>query len=201
LRDSKVKKILIINGNPARERKTLCTSLAEAYENGAKESGNNVKSIALTTLAFDPILYEGYNKDQPLEPDLKMLRDAMVKAEHWVLVFPLWMGLPPALVKGFLERTITRGFAFEYSGKYPVALPVLKGKTVHIIITCGMPRLIYRWFSGQPTSKALHTLFKLCGMKVTGITVCGSVAEHSPEALERYGRYIGHVQQLGEGGK
>lgn len=193
-----MKKILIINGHPARERKPLCASLAEAYANGSKVSGNDVKSVALATLTFDPILHEGYNKDQPLEPDLQMLREAMVEADHWVLVFPLWMGLPPALVKGFLERTITRGFAFEYSGKYPVALPVLKGKSVHIIITCGMPRFVYHWFSGEPTSKALRTLFKLCGMKVTGITVYGSVAEHSAEALERYGRYIEDARGLGK---
>ncbi len=192
-----MKKILIINGNPARERKTLCAALADAYANGAKASGNDVKSLALTALTFDPILYEGYNKDQPLEPDLHMLRDAMVQAEHWVLVFPLWMGLPPALVKGFLERIITRGFAFEYKGYWPTALPAFKGKSVHIIITCGMPRFIYRWFSGQPTSKALRTLFKLCGMKVTGITICGLVVDHSTKSSKRYGRYIDDVRQLG----
>lgn len=61
--------------------------------------------------------------------------------------------------------------------------------------------LAYRWLSGQPTSKALRTLFKLCGMKVTAITVYGSVAEHSAEASKRYGRYIDNVRQLGEGGK
>jgi putative NADPH-quinone reductase len=196
-----VKNILVINGNPARERTTLDASLAEAYAKGAEKSGYKIKQVALATLTFDPVLHEGYNKDQPLEPDLHMLRDEMLQAEHWVLVFPIWLGLPPALVKGFLERTITRGFAFEYQGNRPVALPVLKGKSVHIIITCGMPRFMYRWLSGQPTSKALRTLFKLCGMTVTGITVCGSVAEHSPEALKRYGRYIDTVRQLGEGGK
>jgi len=165
-----VKKVLIINGNPARERKTLCAALADAYENGAKTSGNDVKSLALATLTFDPILHEGYNKDQLLEPDLHMLRDAMVQAEHWVLVFPLWMGLPPALVKGFLERIITRGFAFEYNGYWPTALPAFKGKSVHIIITC---------------------------MKVTGITICGLVIDHSPKSSKRYSRYIDDVRQLG----
>ena len=196
-----MKKILIINGHPARERITLNASLADAYAKGAEKSGYEIKQIALSTLAFDPILHEGYSKDQPLEPDLHMLREAMVQAEHWVLVFPVWLGLPPALVKGFLERTITRGFAFEYQGNRPIALPVFKGKSVHIIIICGMPRFMYHWLSGQPTSKALRTLFKLCGMKVTAITVCGSVAEHSPEATERYGGYIDHVRQLGVGGK
>lgn len=192
-----MKNILIINGNPARERKTLCAALTDSYENGAKASGNKVKSVSLATLDFDPILHEGYKKEQTLEADLLMIREEMVRAEHWVLVFPLWMGLPPALMKGFLERTITRGFAFEYKGYWPVALPVFKGKTVHIIITCGMPRFIYYWLSGQPTSKALRTLFKLCGMKVTGITVCDSVSNHSPKDSKRYGRYIERVYQLG----
>lgn len=196
-----MKNILIINGHPARERTTLCASLADAYAQGAKEAVYKIKQVTLATLAFDPILHEGYSKDQPLEPDLQMLREAMVQAEHWVLVFPIWLGLPPALVKGFLERTITRGFAFEYQGKWPIALPIFKGKSVHIIITCGMPRFMYHWLSGQPTSKALRTLFKLCGMKVTAITVCGSVAEHSSEASKRYCSYIDHVRQLGESGK
>ena len=153
--------------------------------------------MALSSLRFDPILHEGYNNDQPLEPDLQMLRASMLQAEHWVLVFPIWLGLPPALVKGFLERTFTRGFAFKYKGNRPIALPVFKGKSIHVIITCGMPKFIYRCFSGQPSSKALRTLFRLCGMKVTGINVCGSVAEHSAKASQRYGRYIDDVCQLG----
>ena len=51
--------------------------------------------------------------------DLQALRDAMAKADYWVLAFPLWHGLPPALMKGFIERTITRGFAFEYKNNRP----------------------------------------------------------------------------------
>ena len=188
--DISMTNILVINGNPARERKTLCASLAEAYVKGAKASGHEVRDAALATLVFDPILHEGYSKDQPLEADLVVLREAMVQADHWVLILPIWLGLPPALFKGFLERTLTRGFAFEYRGHWPVALPIFKGKTVHIILTCGMPRFIYRWFSGQPTSKALRTLFTLCGMRVTAITVCGSIAEHSHEASKGYGHYV-----------
>lgn len=193
-----MKNILVINGHPSRERATLCAALANAYAEGATKGGLSVQQLSLATLAFDPILHEGYNRDQPLEPDLQTAREAMVQADHWVLVFPLWLGLPPALVKGFLERTITRGFAFDYHGHYPVALPVLKGKSVHILITCGMPRFVYRWLSGQPTSKALRTLFKLCGMTVTGITISGSVVEHSAEASARYGHYIDAARQLGQ---
>lgn len=192
------KNILVINGNPARERITLSSSLANAYAEGAKEAGHSVLQVNLADLTFDPILHEGYAKDQSLEPDLKALRKEMIKADHWVLVFPIWLGLPPALVKGFLERTLTRGFAFDYDGQYPVALPALKGKTIRIIITCGAPAFIYRWFSGQPTSKAFRTIFKLCGMKVKGIDVFGPVTDHSPTLQESYGRYIDCVFSRGK---
>ncbi len=196
-----MKNILVINGNPARKRRTLCASLADAYEKEAKASGHRVKTVALATLDFDPILHEGYSKDQPLEDDLLILRETMVWADHWVLVFPIWLALPPALVKGILERTMTRGFAFEYDRNWPIALPALKGKSVRIIITCGMPRFVYRWFSGQPTSKALQTIFKLCGMKVTGITIFGMISDHSPKAPRRYRRYLDTAGLLGKGAK
>jgi putative NADPH-quinone reductase len=193
-----MKNILVINGNPARERITFSCSLANAYAEGAMQSGHSVVQVNLARLDFDPILHEGYTKDQPLEPDLISLRAEMIKADHWVLVFPIWLSLPPALVKGFLERTLTRGFAFDYEGQYPIALPALKGKTIRIIITCGAPSFIYRWFSGAPTSKALRTIFKLCGMKVLGIDVFGPVTDHSPHLLKSYGRYIDNAFRRGK---
>lgn len=195
-----MKTILVINGHPSRKQTTLTSALVGSYTNGAQKSGFKIEKITLSALVFDPILHEGYRIDQALEPDLQKLRDAMVNADHWVLAFPLWHGLPPALVKGFIERTITRGFAFEYKNNRPMALPVLKGKTVRIIITCGMPTFIYHWLSGAPTSKALRTLFSLCGMSVRGISIFGSVGEHSPQALKRYKRYIDSSYTLGENG-
>jgi putative NADPH-quinone reductase len=195
-----IKSILVINGNPARKRATLSEALADAYAANAIQEGHSVRKIKLSALVFDPILHEGYMDDQPIEPDLRVLREAMVQAQHWVLVFPLWHSLPPALFKGFIERTITRGFAFEFKNSRPVALPILKGKTVHIIITCGMPSFVYRWFSGAYTTKALATLFKLCGMKVTHVSVFGTVADHTPEALERYTHYIDACGASGRAG-
>lgn len=196
-----MKNILVINGNPARERLTLSCSLANSYSKGAKEAGHTVRQVNLAELAFDPILHEGYTKEQPLEPDLKDLREEMVKSDHWVLIFPIWFSLPPALVKGFIERTLTRGFAFDYDGPYPVALNALKGKTISILITCGAPSFVYRWFSGAPTSKALRTIFKLCGMKITGIDVFGPVTDHSPYLLKSYLRYIDCAFQRGKNQK
>ncbi len=191
------KKILIINGNPARERTTFCAALAGNYLHHAEKADHRVSSIKLADLAFDSIQHEGYAKEQPLEPDLITLRQAMVDADHWVLIFPLWYGLPPALVKGFIERIFVKGFAFEFEGLYPKPLPILKSKTVRVIITCSMPNFVYHLFSGKPTNKALQTLFGLCGMKISGFTIFGSITGQSPQDILRYNRYFESLRELG----
>lgn len=194
------KNILIINGNPARERSTFSAALADHYLHHAEMAKHCVTSFKLAELTFDPIQHEGYAKEQPLEPDLLTLRDAMVEADHWVLIFPLWYGLPPALVKGFIERIFVKGFAFEYEGLYPIPLPILKGKTVRVIITCSMPNFVYDWLSGKPTNKALQTLFALCGIKVAGFTIFGSIVETSPAGTSRYHRYFEQLRAIGTKG-
>jgi putative NADPH-quinone reductase len=43
-------------------------------------------------------------KSGTLPASLKPTVDAIVAADHLVLIFPLWLGTLPALVKGFLSR-------------------------------------------------------------------------------------------------
>jgi NAD(P)H dehydrogenase (quinone) len=201
---NKNRKIVIINGNPATKRHSLCASLADAYAQGASESGGEVSRFDLKDLHFDPILHEGYEDDQPLESDLQRIRDAMVTCDHIVFIFPLWHGMPPALFKGFIDRSITRGFAFEYkNGKWPTATDAFKGKSAEIIITCSMPSFLYRWFSGAHASRALTTILKMCGIKVSRVTAFGLVSAKGDAAKKRFAGYISRAKGFGnaEGGR
>jgi putative NADPH-quinone reductase len=191
------KKVLIINGNPARKRQSLCASIAESYASGAIKSGHKADVVHLHKLSFDPILHEGYLGHQELEPDLQLLQKKMVEADYLVFVFPLWLALPPALFKGFIERIIAKGFAYEYEGIRPKALPALKGKVAKIIITCGMPAFFYKWFSGQHSSRAIKTIFSMCGIKNTSTKVFGLVSPTSP-SNQRFTRYIATAYKMGE---
>jgi NAD(P)H dehydrogenase (quinone) len=195
---TKARKILIINGNPARKRHSLCAALSDAYGEGAHEAGAEIVRIDLKDLNFDPILHEGYEEDQTLEPDLQRARDALVACDHMVFVFPLWHAMPPALFKGFVERTITRGFAFEYkNNQWPTPTAVFLGKSAEIIITCGMPAFVYRWFSGAHASKALATILKMCGIKVSRVKVFGLISPGNDKANTRYAGYVAEAKKLG----
>ena len=193
-----MKKICIIQGNPARKRDSFCASLADAYASAAKDAGAEVMTFHLKDLTFDLVLHEGYAEDQDLEHDLVQLRSAMVAADHIVMVFPLWHGMPPALFKGFIDRTITRGFAFNYHHGFPIATNVFCGKTAEIIITCSMPAFLYRWFSGAHASAALKTILKMCGIRVIGVRVFGLMSLSGAKAEKRFLSYIKKTRAFGE---
>ncbi|MCW8942780.1 MAG: NAD(P)H-dependent oxidoreductase, partial [Gammaproteobacteria bacterium] len=62
------KNILVILGHP--DKNSFCDLLAKTYIDSAKVSGSEVRQLQLGELKFDPILWNGYNKIQVLEPDL-----------------------------------------------------------------------------------------------------------------------------------
>jgi|SRR3989304_5289898 len=93
-------------------RNSFCGVLAEAYIEGAKAAGADIKQLYLGELKFDPILWHGYKEIQELEEDLKMAQEFILWAEHLVFVYPTWWGTIPALLKGFIDRTFLPGFAF-----------------------------------------------------------------------------------------
>ena len=108
------KRILLIVGSP--KRKSFCHLLAECYAQGARAADHVVRELKLGELAFDPILHEGYEQSQVLEPDLLEAQRQIHWAEHLVFVYPVWWGGLPALLQGFFDRVLQPGFAFRYRG-------------------------------------------------------------------------------------
>lgn len=190
------KRILIILGHPSRERKTLCESIAEIYAANALKAGHIVETIKIASLNFDPVLHEGFNVAQEEEADIQFSRTQMLLADHWVIIYPLWMLMMPALLKGFFERTLIK-FVFDEENKTNTHPKPLAGKTVRIIQTMGMPEIIYRWYFGQHGIKALKGILRLVGCSKINSTYFGS-AEST--ALTRRQKYFHIVEKLGFSG-
>lgn len=94
-------RIAIIVGHARKD--TYCEALGEAYRRGAKAGGHNATLFVTSKMMFDPMLHEGFTIIQPLEHDLQVAHDAIMKADH---LFPLWLGTFPAIFKAFLERIL-----------------------------------------------------------------------------------------------
>src|SRR5579875_3191783 len=143
--------IAVLVGNPRKG--TYCAALAEAYAQGARQAGHTVDVINLADLYFDPILHEGFDKLQPLEPGLRAAHDAVLAARHLVIIFPLWLGGMPALLSGFLERVFQGEFLeTKAAGKFRF---LLKGKSARVITTMGMPGFLYKLWFGSHGLKVL----------------------------------------------
>ena len=169
------KRILIINGNPARQRRSFSEALAEAYQIGAISAGHDVRRVNLADLEFDPILHEGYHGHQALEPNLTEVQDFIRWTDHIVFIYPMWQFSVPALVKGFCERVFTPGFAYELSAENPMNAALLKGKSVRLIQTMGMPGAFYSVIFRAHGGKAFQSLFRFCGFEPVRLSIMGMV--------------------------
>jgi len=179
------RKITIIQGHPDCSRQHFCHALADAYADAAAQAGHSVTRIEIAGVDF-PLLRtpEEFNSGTP-PASLKPAVDAIVAADHIVLIFPLWLGTMPALVKAFLEQVIRPGVAFVY--EKAGARKLLAGRSVHIIVTMGMPAWLYRTFFCSHGIRGLRrNVFKFVGFSPVRTTMFGMIEKASDTTKSRW---------------
>lgn len=157
------RRIVVIQGHPDPDGRRLCRALAAAYAEGARGAGHEVELIDIAALDFPLLRSQASFEREPVPESLRPACQAILAAEHIVLVFPLWLGTMPALVKAFLEQVMRPGMAFsapeEGPGKgrgkrWPSGL--LSGRSARLVVTMGMPAFAYRWWYGAHGLRGLE---------------------------------------------
>lgn len=146
--------IVIIDGHPDPDRDHFVHALADAYADGAA-GRHSVDRIDVATLDF-PLLRSAreWKEDKPV-PAIAAAQEAILHASKLVILYPLWLGDVPALLKGFLEQVFRPGFALEM-GESGFPKRLLKGRSAHIVVAMGMPAPFYRFFYGAHSVKSLE---------------------------------------------
>lgn len=178
-------KIAIIQGHPDPRGGHLGHALADAYAAGAQEAGHEVRRIEVATLDF-PVLRSkhDYEHGAPVEA-IQQCQESMVWADHWVILFPLWLGEMPALLKAFLEQTLRPGVAYRFREGGGIE-KLLTGKSVQIVITMGMPAILYRWYFRAHGLKTLkRNILGFCGAGPIRETLIGLVEGAKPAKVEK----------------
>ncbi|WP_041702998.1 NAD(P)H-dependent oxidoreductase [Pseudogulbenkiania sp. NH8B] len=192
------KRILVIQGHPDPAGDHFCHALAEAYAQGAREVGHEVRLIEVATLDF-PLLRskEEFDNGTPVEA-IRRAQESINWAEHLVIVYPLWLGSLPALLKAFLEQVFRPQFAFDLS-KGKGWRKRLSGKSARIVVTMGMPAPIYRWYFGAHGLKSLkRSILGFSGIGPIRDSLIGMV---ETEDGERRGRWLETLRRLGREGR
>ncbi|MEC4114414.1 NAD(P)H-dependent oxidoreductase [Myroides pelagicus] len=180
-----MKKITVINGHP----NTLAFNhgLVEAYVNGAKSSGAEVRVLTLAMMQFDVNLRYGYQKRMDLEPDLIKALEDIRWADHLVWVHPVWWGGLPALMKGFIDRLFLPGITFKYRPNSIFWDKLLKGKTARIITTLDQPGWYYWLKFGRPSVNQLKkSTLEFCGVSPVKVTYIGIIRSSKEEQRARW---------------
>jgi putative NADPH-quinone reductase len=169
------KRILIINGHPDPSPKRYCAALAQAYAEGAAASGHEVRRLNVGELNFPIIRSRGEFEDSDPPPVIAKAQEAILWAEHIVLIHPLWLGAAPAFLKGFFEQTFRYGFAVPQPGE-GIPHGKLSGRSARLIVTMGMPGALYAsLFGGFGVRAMKRGILGLAGIKPIEHTYIGNV--------------------------
>ena len=192
------KKIAVIIGHPDPDPARFCRTLAGAYTDAAREASHTVRVIDIATLDFPLLRTEAEWNSQPVPPALREAHDAILWAEHLVIIYPLWLGDVPALLKGFLEQVLRPGQSVSLTAG-PFDKKPLSGKSARVVVTMGMPAWMYRWVFGAHSLKSLkRNILWFVGIGPIRHSLIGAIAGKNPAARVAW---LARLRKLGTAAK
>lgn len=152
----------------------------------------------LYDLKFDPIMSEAdmliISKDDHMS-DVKEEQELIQDATVIVFVYPIWWMGPPAIMKGYFDRVLSRGFAYSI-GEQGLERG-LEGKKAFIINTMGARVESYE---KNGLIEAMRKLTDDCilehvGMEVINHVYFGSISSADEKKQQEY---LDEVKRIGE---
>jgi putative NADPH-quinone reductase len=192
------KRIAIIDGHPDFRDQRFVHALARAYRDGAEKAGHEVRGILVGALDFPLLRTSEDFGSRKAPPAIRQCQQVLEWADHWLILYPMWLGSMPAALKAFFEQAMRPGFAFAAGKKGRLPRKLLKGKSARIVVTMGMPALFYRWYYRAHSLRSLErNILAFCGISPVHADVVGSVDAMS--AAQRK-RWLAKLKALGRKG-
>ncbi len=143
---------------------SFCHAIAAAAIEELEAAGHKVVYHDLYAEHFDPLLPdEEIPKGAPLDPVIAQHCREVTAADGYVIVHPNWWAMPPAILKGWLDRVLRQGVGYQF-GPGGVE-PLLGGKRAVVLTTSNTPRDDELRLFGDP----LENLWKACVFNFCGV--------------------------------
>ncbi|MFC3161582.1 NAD(P)H-dependent oxidoreductase [Chryseobacterium arachidis] len=149
----------------------------------------------LNKLNFNPVLSLEDIAGQRIgkvSDDVKREQDYVTWADHITFIYPIWWTGMPAIMKGYIDRVFSYGFAYRYDEGVQKGL--LAGKLTTIINTHGKSKEEYE-NSGMNKALSLTSdtgVFIYCGLKINRHLFFDKADRASPETIENWKQQIGN---------
>jgi NAD(P)H dehydrogenase (quinone) len=143
-----------------------------------EKKGHKVDVRDLYALNFQPVLKPEDTKAMKsgqTPEDIKQEQEFLAQADAITLIYPIWWTGLPAILKGYIDRVFSYGFAYSYSEEGINKL--LTGKKGLIINTHGTPNEIYDQMGMTEGLKVTSDIgiFEFTGIETVEHLLFGSV--------------------------
>ena len=121
-------------------------AVKEKLQDVLRSSGYEVSIRDLYAQKFDPVLtgedFKALQEGKP-KKDVQAEQSLIKEAELLAFVFPVWWFSMPAILKGYIDRVFSYGFAYTFDAATKQLKGLLQGKKVIILNTTGGPQQAY----------------------------------------------------------
>lgn len=132
------------------------------------ENGHEYNLLDLNREDFSPVVSEKelavYAEGKILDPKVEEYQQRLKDADYLIFIFPIWWNVMPAMLKGWMDKVLTPGFAFT-TGQVPN--PLLKHiQGALVLTTTGSPNAQHRENYNNALNWVLcEGTLKFCGVE------------------------------------
>ncbi len=187
-------KYLIIYAHP--NPKSFCCAIKNQVEEQIKAHGSEFVTRDLYQMGFNPVLsaqdFINFSNNNPSE-DIDAEQELIRQCDVMIFVYPVWWFSTPAILKGYFDKVLSRGFAYQMKGHLIQGL--LKGKQAMIFNTTGGPGFAYYLLGYLMAMKIILGIGTLnfCGIKIKRHQFFFSVPTISQKAREKM---LGQIKKI-----
>lgn len=108
-------KVVIVFNHPYDG--SFCNAILQSVTAGLTKGKHHIDLIHLDKDGFNPVItasdLKGFRDKKPVDPIVLEYSERIKAADHLVFIFPIWWELMPALTKGFVDKVIFPGVAYD----------------------------------------------------------------------------------------
>jgi NAD(P)H dehydrogenase (quinone) len=181
--------IILAHPNPGSFNHAIANTAADAL----RQNGHQVVLHDLCRENFPALMpAEEFQRDAKLEPVIAKHCAEIAAADGIIIVHPNWWGMPPAILKGWLDRVLRPEVAYRFiAGKAEGLLPA---RSAMVFNTANTPEAAEQEIYGDPLEGLWKKcVFGLCGVKNVRCRTFASVILSTPE---QRAQWLAEVRQL-----
>jgi NAD(P)H dehydrogenase (quinone) len=181
--------VLVILAHPNSQ--SFNHAIAKTAATRLRQNGHEVVLHDLYAEQFDPLLpVREIASQTSLPPEIERHCSEISRADGIIIVHPNWWGQPPAILKGWVDRVMRPGVAYQFvEGDKGEGVPVglLQALAAVVFNTANTPLQREREVFGDPLEVLWkNCIFDLCGIRAFYREMFGVVVTSTNEERQNW---------------